>query len=1109
VGLLAQERRPVSRRALPIAALLSLALGLAFSQWWPVKHSPAPAVSRGHSALTQQSLLHLPLTARAPVSAALGADSPAYRVRPAAGGFSTSGPAQHLRASFAASGVLVSAGAAHVGLRLEAVGHGSTLNAVGPASPQAHSNRVVYSHPGLSEWYANGPLGLEQGFTIARAPAGHAPGPLTLQVALSANAHPTLDSGARSVTLAHAGPTTLRYTGLSATDARGHALHSWMTLRGGRLELLIDTRGARYPLRIDPFVQQGGKLTGSGETGGGQFGYSVALSSDGNTALVGAWLDNEQVGAAWMFTRSGSSWTQQGGKHTGGEGGEGILRPEFGFSVALSADGNTALVGAPGDNNHKGAAWVFARSGSTWSQQGKKLTGAGQPSPSGEFGYGVALSSDGNTALIGAGNDSSGGSAFAFTRSGSTWSQQGERLIGSGESGTPFFGTSVALSANGNTGLIGGVLDNVETGAAWVFTRSGSAWSQQGSKLTGGGEVAPGRFGERVALSSDGNTALIGGPEDNKNAGAAWVFKRSGEAWTQQGEKLTGGGETGSTPDFGSGVALSSDGNIALIGATYDNTGVGAAWEFTRTGEAWTQDGEKFTGSGAVGAANLGWSTALSGDGETGLIGGRLDKGGIGAAWVFVSSPTVKTGSASEVTTTTAKVTATVNPDGEEVTECKFEYGVTTAYGSSQACGALPGKGSSPVAVSASLSGLTANTLYHFRIAGTNAKGTNKGADATLTTLETFNTGETAEPSKPAKAKDGELSAEASGGTGAVTVGPYGKENIGGPPLFKGAGGAPYFDSFRSNTATFTKVEVKDCELGGAKAMWGYIPSLGWQPIPEPTAHYSAGCITLTLTEATKPSVAELTGFRWRAGEPPGPQEFGKCEATKHGNYTEGACDVIAEKNGTPDHKGKFEFYAPTVGCFAKKHGRYADAGCTTLKEKKGKPKGKFEAASNLFTASGGQAKFEIKESNTTSTVECQSSSSEERLTTPKTGIETIVFSGCKRANANCTTTGAPAGTIRTLPLESLIYQEAGKYFTGLSASLITQFVCGSVQYALSGELAGETSGDFNAMSPTSQTAFKAGEGYQALTISSSQGQFAATLTSTAVTSGEALELKG
>src|SRR5207244_1863534 len=164
-----------------------------------------------------------------------------------------------------------------------------------------------------------------------------------------------------------------------------------------------------------------------------------------------------------------------------------------------------------------------------------------------------------------------------FTRSGPTWTQWGSKLTGSGESGfTVEFGTSVALSAEGTTALIGAPFDNAAIGAVWVFTRSSETWSQQGSKLTGGEAKERPEFGQSVAVSANGNTALIGGPSDNVEVGAAWVFTRSGSTWTQQGPKLTATGATG-TAQFGQRVAVSSAGNNAALGGPRGNGNAAAA----------------------------------------------------------------------------------------------------------------------------------------------------------------------------------------------------------------------------------------------------------------------------------------------------------------------------------------------------------------------------------------------------------------------------------------------------------------------------------------------------------------------------------------------------
>jgi hypothetical protein len=393
----------------------------------------------------------------------------------------------------------------------------------------------------------------------------------------------------------------------------------------------------------------GPKLTPSDETGKGFFGARVALSADGNTALIGAWRDDPGsaqctcgYGAVWVFTRSGSTWTQRGAKLTpSDESG----RADFGFSVALSSNGNTALIGAPEDNS-RGAAWVFTRTGSTWTQRGAKLTPSDQ-TDTGAFGWSVALSSNGNTALIGDLGDNSGrGAAWLFKRSGGAWTQQGAKLTASDESGAGDFGSSVALSSNGSTALIGALRDNNGHGAAWVFKRSGGAWTQQGAKLTPSDESGAGDFGFSVALSSDGDTALIGAPDDNNPNGGAWVFARSSSPWAQQGGKLT----EPKSALFGLSTALSANGETALIGGL-GNFGNGAASVFTRSSSTWAQQGGQLAPSHESIEGAFGLSAALSADGNIALIGGPLDRGaqagkiratwpwgGYGAAWVFTRS---------------------------------------------------------------------------------------------------------------------------------------------------------------------------------------------------------------------------------------------------------------------------------------------------------------------------------------------------------------------------------------------------------------------------------------------------------------------------------------
>src|SRR5664280_177537 len=137
------------------------------------------------------------------------------------------------------------------------------------------------------------------------------------------------------------------------------------------------------------------------------------------------------------------------------------------------------------------------------------------------------------------------------------FAQQGGKVVGSGAVGAAHQGYSVAVSADGSTAIVSGYGDNAFAGAAWVYTRDEGGWAQQGSKLVGTGAAGVARFGKSVAVSGDGNTAIVGGPYDNFNTGAAWVFTRSGGVWSQLGSKLVGTGAVGAA-EQGWSVALSS-----------------------------------------------------------------------------------------------------------------------------------------------------------------------------------------------------------------------------------------------------------------------------------------------------------------------------------------------------------------------------------------------------------------------------------------------------------------------------------------------------------------------------------------------------------------------
>jgi hypothetical protein len=637
-------RRRVAARSVAYCACAALLLTAACSALLAgatIERSPS---ARDLPSDGTEAARALPRAARGPISATLGAALAAYRIRTVGREARGVSAPQGLDARFARSGVTLERDRATARLRLTAVGYAHVLERIGPTAPTAASNRVRYAHGAIDEWYANGPLGIEQGFTVQRRPARSSSASLSLSLALSGDVEPSVSERGRTIVLSHGGRSTLRYGELVARDANGRTLPSRLQLRARTISIYVDVSGARFPVKIDPLIEATTLPPASDESGEGRFGLAVALSRDGATALVGAPGDAGSTGAAWVFTRTGSSWTQQGSKLTAGEATEPAEAEQcgadagecgFGQSVALSADGDTALIGSPSADGGSGGAWAFARDGSTWSQLGQPLSGDG--APGGRFGHSVALSGDGATALVGAPSDHAArGAAWSFTRSASGFAQPGLALTPAAELGSGHFGRSVALSFDGDTALVGAPGDAQNAGAAWAFARSGEGWIEQ-AKLTGGvEESAGGRFGSSAALSAAGDTALLGAISDGAGAGAAWVFAYAGSSWAQQGPKLTAAGELGEGK-LGYSASLSADGDTALLGAPRNDASLGAAWIFTRSGASWSQQ-QPLTGPSEPDEGAYGVSVSLAADAGAALVGAPRAGRRLGGVWSYLGT---------------------------------------------------------------------------------------------------------------------------------------------------------------------------------------------------------------------------------------------------------------------------------------------------------------------------------------------------------------------------------------------------------------------------------------------------------------------------------------
>jgi hypothetical protein len=321
------------------------------------------------------------------------------------------------------------------------------------------------------------------------------------------------------------------------------------------------------------------------------FGDSVAVAGD--TAVIGAPDDDDNgpsSGSAYVFMRDGSGVWSFSTKLTASDAAAGDF---FGDAVTIS--GNTIIIGAPGDDSSTGAAYVFMRSATVWSERDKLTASDGALNDN--FGSAVALQGA-TEAVIGArGDDSSTGAAYVFERLANVWSQQYKLTASDGAPGDGF-AASMALAIANNTIVIGAPGDDSSTGAAYVFGWTGTAWSQQ-DKLTASDGAPNDNFGSATTLA-DSSTAFVGAPGDNWSTGAVYVFARSANVWSEQ-DKLTA---IDGAADDGFGHSVSVSGGRAAIGSFGDDdngSSSGSAYVYARSGMTWSVRQKLSASDGASG----------------------------------------------------------------------------------------------------------------------------------------------------------------------------------------------------------------------------------------------------------------------------------------------------------------------------------------------------------------------------------------------------------------------------------------------------------------------------------------------------------------------------
>jgi len=600
--------------------LLALTTAVAYAQ----VSAPAKSATAGknyeetRSVATAGAASGLPAATRSNISAALGMDDHSYEISKRAGSLTAENSEQELSAVFKPGGVHIRTGEADLGMALVGYGYGDHLRGASSVIPRANQNRVEYRRGTLTEWYENGPFGLEQGFTLAKPPALKRDQPLTIALALSGDFTPSIDQGGTQLTLTDGDQSeTLLCGEISSYDANGKQLRTWMEVRGRQLRLRVEDSAAVYPLVVDPWVQKA-VLTVSNASSFDFLGNAISVSEDGKTVVVAAAQKSRQQGTVYVFEEPSKGWATTSKFKAQLTASDGKAGDNFGASAVISADGKTIVVGAPqatvGTNYYQGKVYVFVEPSTGWAttnQFNAELTASDGASYDW---LGMSVAFDNQSVVAGAyGHTVNGnpyqGAAYVFTEPSSGWTNntQNAELTSSDGAAWDLFGYS-AGAFNGVAAIgaiqatVGG---NQSQGAAYVYVAPSTGWANatENAKLVAAKGMSEDLLGSSIAVSSDTTTVVVGAEAanvlGNGGQGAVYVFTEPSGGWAgeplNETARLTA--SDGVQEDyFGTSVALDYGGDTIAVGAPlarYFNTqkhtgpGPGRAYTFVKPTNGW------------------------------------------------------------------------------------------------------------------------------------------------------------------------------------------------------------------------------------------------------------------------------------------------------------------------------------------------------------------------------------------------------------------------------------------------------------------------------------------------------------------------------------------
>jgi hypothetical protein len=644
--------RPVLALTGALAALMTLLVG--HSILTPAQAPIAPAPRLPQERATDWAAV--PTLAQLAISRGIGAHEHSYWATHAGSAVSLQNHPQGLSARFGAGGAAVTSKGGTLQLQLAGLQAGS--RAVRPTSrPVASENRVSYSGAELSEWFANGPMGLEQGFRIAHPLGGGAA--LAISLHVSGSLRPTLLAGGQGLALRDpGGRIALRYDRISASDATGRSLPVRLSLNGGQATLHVDAAGAAYPVTVDPLLEEGQLSSAGGGLGG-------AVAIEGSTIVVGApftVVEKVEQGAVFVFTKPEGGWanSSQGAELIASDGKEvnenNVYGNTLGAAVAISgetivASAPRATAGGATGTPFAGKLYVFVRPAGGWvnSTETAQLSAS---DPSNPDYLGASVATDGQTIVAGEPDNSGVGTAgpgaiYVFSKpDAGTWKSALETAKLTGTEADAL-GTSVAVSGSV---IFGGapyspVKGKEYAGAVYEYTKTeGKGWTggTQTAVLTAGGPAYE-TLGTAVAL--EGSTLAVGAA-NNADAGSApssaYVFTKPAEGWktTESAAARLTPSDPSSAEHFGNSISIS--GKTIAVSAQYgpglEKGAVGAVYLYEEPAGGWvstsSQTQKLAAANGGVYQAEsvaLSGSTLIEGAPYATQVGGSS----VGAAYVF------------------------------------------------------------------------------------------------------------------------------------------------------------------------------------------------------------------------------------------------------------------------------------------------------------------------------------------------------------------------------------------------------------------------------------------------------------------------------------------